>query len=78
MRIVEKIQYITCPNCGAEYLPCEIYYPNSFLGESRQVDKVKGKIVSFSGNYMDLEEKIKENYNNIDEGNLDIDLEKLF
>ena len=52
-----KIQYITCPNCGAEYLPCEIYYPKSFLGDSRQIDKINGKIDSFNGTSMDLEEQ---------------------
>ena len=56
MRPVEKLQYITCPKCGAEYLPCEIYYPKLFLGESRQIDKINGRIDNFSGKYMDLEE----------------------
>lgn len=51
-----KIQYIVCPNCGAEYLPCEIYYPKSFLGDSRDIDKIKGKIDSFDGMPMQLEE----------------------
>ena len=56
MKPNEKNQYIVCPKCGAEYLPCEIYYPKSFLGDSLQIDKIKGKIESFSGNPMDLEE----------------------
>ena len=56
MRPVEKLQYIICPKCGAEYLPCEIYYPKQFLGESLEIDKINGKIDAFSGNYMDLEE----------------------
>ena len=56
MRPVEKNLYITCPVCGAEYLPCEIYYPNQFLGRSIEIDKIKGKIDSFSGTNMNLEE----------------------
>ena len=56
MRPVEKPLYIICPKCGAEYLPCEIYYPNQFLGYSKSIDKLEGKIESFSGNNMNLEE----------------------
>lgn len=51
-----KIQYIVCPHCGAEYLPCEIYYPNQFIGKSTEIDKINGKIEVFNGRLMDLEE----------------------
>lgn len=56
MRPVEKPLYIICPSCGAEYLPCEIYYPDQFLGKSYSIDKINGKIESFNGANMDLEE----------------------
>ena len=56
MRPVEKPQYIVCPNCGAEYLPCEVYYPNQFLGKSYEIDKIDGKIDMFNGSNMNLEE----------------------
>lgn len=50
------IQYITCPHCGAEYLPAEIYYPNEFLGKPSDIEKLNGKIESFLGKSMNLEE----------------------
>lgn len=56
MRPVEKPLYIICPNCGAEYLPCEIYYPNQFLGYSKEIDKINGKIDNFNGTPMTLDE----------------------
>ena len=37
---------ITCPNCGAEYLPSELFIPKNFFGGSRYVEKdISGKIV---------------------------------
>lgn len=50
------IQYITCPHCGAEYLPVEIYYPNEFLGKPSDIEKLNGKVESFLGKSMNLEE----------------------
>lgn len=47
---------IKCPNCGAEYLPAEIYSPNYFLGKPSNIAKHNGKIVSFYGETMDLKE----------------------
>lgn len=44
---------IECPNCGAEYLPGEIFLPKTFLGEPKNIDKdEKGKIISFTGTNM--------------------------
>ena len=46
----QKPIIITCPNCGAEYLPAEVYIPDSFLGKPKTVDKdSSGKIIYFSG-----------------------------
>ena len=52
----EKLEKITCPKCGKEYLPAEIYYPNSFFGRPQDIARIKGKIDSFDGKSMDLEE----------------------
>ena len=49
--------YITCPNCGRQYLPAEIYYPNSFFGRPSDIDRVGNiKIDSYCGNSMNLQE----------------------
>lgn len=34
-----KYQVIRCPQCGAEYLPGEIYLPKYFLGQPKNVSK---------------------------------------
>lgn len=48
---------ITCPNCGAEYLPAEIFYPDNFLGNPKHISKTKqGKIEFYSGYNMNLKE----------------------
>lgn len=53
----KKIEVITCPACGREYLPSEIYLPNNFLGKVDNVIRmVDGKIDTFFGNTMDLKE----------------------
>ena len=44
----EKLNIIICPNCGAEYLPAEIFLPDSFLGRPGVVDKdSSGKIIYY-------------------------------
>lgn len=48
---------IKCPHCGAEYLPCEIFYPDELLGNcSNVVRDDSGKIIYHEGN-MNLEEE---------------------
>lgn len=32
---------IKCPECGWEYLPCEIYFPNYFLGKNKNILKTE-------------------------------------
>jgi len=53
-----KEKTIKCPECGWEYLPAEIYYPNSFLGKPRQINKeyITGRIIDYMGNNMNLSE----------------------
>lgn len=46
---------IRCPNCGAEYLPAEIYLPDYFLGRPCHIEKdhLFGKINNYEGRAMD-------------------------
>ena len=44
--IVHKTAIIKCPHCGAEYLPGEIYMPNSIIGQPDEIVKDSlGKII---------------------------------
>lgn len=53
----KRLEVITCPKCGREYLPAEIFVPNGFFGKPSSIDKdYTGKIIGFSGNSMDLKE----------------------
>lgn len=48
---------IRCPHCNAEYLPAEIYYPNSFLGKPFNIIKDSdGNILGYNGSDMDTVE----------------------
>lgn len=53
-----KKSIIHCPNCNAEYLPAEIYIPNSFMGKPSKVLRFNdGSIDDFFGKDMDLNEQ---------------------
>ena len=53
----KKLEVIICPHCGREYLPSEIYLPNSFLGKANTVIRdIYGHIDTFFGKSMDLKE----------------------
>ena len=48
---------IRCPHCDTEYLPAEIYFPDSFLGKPFNIIKDgAGNILGFSGNDMETSE----------------------
>lgn len=48
---------IVCPTCGREYLPAEIFLPNSFFGKPEDVVRTPdGRIDFFDGTSMDLKE----------------------
>lgn len=48
---------IKCPHCGCEYLPAEIYLPNSLLGHPSNIIKDHdGQILGFDGTDMCLTE----------------------
>ena len=49
---------ITCPHCGCQYLPAEIYLPDSFLGRPIEIEReaISGVIRDYFGTTMDTEE----------------------
>lgn len=49
---------ITCPRCGAEYLPQEIYIPTVFFGKASYIEKDEKthQILDLYGSDLDLEE----------------------
>lgn len=52
-----KLTVITCPDCGKEYLPAEIFIPKSFFGCPELIRRdTEGKIKDFLGSDMDLNE----------------------
>ena len=50
---------IVCPHCGYQYLPAEIYLPNSFLGKPEDITRegMSGNIQYYFGTNMNLDEK---------------------
>ena len=53
----EKLDVIVCPTCGCEYLPAEIYLPNSFFGKPTNIEKTReGKVETFEGMTMNPNE----------------------
>ena len=49
---------IECPNCGRQYLPGEIYLPNHFTGQPKNVQRdILGKIIYNEGVNQDLKEE---------------------
>lgn len=52
-----EFNVITCPKCGREYLPAEIFIPNSFFGNPDIIKRdEEGKIVKILGTSLDTEE----------------------
>lgn len=53
-----RLNVITCPKCGKEYLPAEIFIPKAFFGKPEIINRDEnGKIISFSGTSLDVCEK---------------------
>lgn len=49
---------IKCPHCGYEYLPCEIFYPDDFLGTACDIVRDdNNKIIFFNNDNMNLFEE---------------------
>lgn len=52
--------FIVCPVCGAEYLTEEIMFPDNMYGKPMNIIKDEcGKILSFDGNSISLNESYK-------------------
>lgn len=46
----DEITKIVCPHCGCEYLPSEIFIPDTLLGKPKQIVKnVNGEIQYYDG-----------------------------
>ena len=61
-----KKTVIVCPNCGAEYLPQEIYIPNEFFGRATYIerDEKTHQITDVIGSSVDLDESYTCNFCN--------------
>ena len=54
---LRKTEVITCPHCGREYLPAEIYMPKDFFGKPSEIERdYQGKIMDFMGKSIDYTE----------------------
>ena len=54
----DRLITITCPTCGQNYLPAEIFIPDAFFGKPSEIEKTSdGKIDYFSGKGMDTVEE---------------------
>ena len=61
--IVHKSAVIKCPHCAAEYLPGEIYMPNSIIGQPDEVVKDSlGKIIYEEYSTPDREPSLTEGF----------------
>lgn len=48
---------IKCPHCDYEYLPGEIYFPDQFLGQPKDIERtIDGKIAIYDGIEQNLTE----------------------
>lgn len=48
---------IRCPHCNCEYLPAEIYFPNSFIGYPSEIIRDEsGNILGYQGDDMNTSE----------------------
>lgn len=53
----KKESIITCPFCGREYFPAELYVPSAFFGRPVDIDRdEEGHILVFEGTGLDTKE----------------------
>lgn len=46
----KKLELITCPKCGCEYFPAEIFIPQSIIGTVKNIKRDQNnKIISYEG-----------------------------
>lgn len=54
---MKNLVTLFCPNCNTEYHPGEIYLPNHFLGQPKDIERdIEGKILWVDGIDQDLTE----------------------
>lgn len=53
---MKRFNVIRCPHCNREYLPEEIYLPNEFFGQPRNIVRNNGKILYFDGKTLNTSE----------------------
>ena len=54
----DNLPIITCPCCGQQYMPGEIFMPKAFFGNQKDIMKdSSGKIEFYLGDDMDLDEE---------------------
>ena len=55
---MKDIITIVCPVCGQQYLPSEIYMPDSFFGKQKEIVKTPGGEIDFYlGDDMNFDEE---------------------
>ena len=53
-----KLNVVSCPKCGREYLPAEIFIPKHFFGNPDIIQRnLNGSIENFSGTSLDTDER---------------------
>lgn len=53
----KKLVVVTCPKCGREYLPSEIFVPNHFFGRPGIIQRDHAQhVVTFTGTSLDNNE----------------------
>ena len=63
LNILHKTPVITCPHCGAEYLPGEIYMPGAIIGQPSEVVRDSlGKIIYEDYETPDTEPTLTEHF----------------
>lgn len=55
--MIRRDLIVKCPECGAQYLPAEIFYPKHFFGNPKDIYKdEKNEILGINGTEMDTTE----------------------
>lgn len=53
--IPKRCELITCPKCGHQYLPAEIFIPKAFIGNPYGIERdYNGAIIEYEGASLDL------------------------
>lgn len=56
----KDLNVIVCPYCKTEYLPSEIFIPDTFFGRPEDIERSgDGRVLQYTGTGMDLKEEYK-------------------